>query len=150
MPTSLWFVVPVIVAIGVGQVTQNVMNSAIARSGGVLAAVFISVAVTFALLLVAYALGVGGIRSGVASALHAPPYLFMGGVFGFASVLGAVLFVPKIGGTGYIAVFLAGQLVGSLLLDQVGAFGLPRIPITPVRIIGALLLFGGARLVLWK
>mgnify|MGYP001568843096 CR=1 FL=1 len=46
------------------------------------------------------------------------------------------------------AAFVVGQLIGALLLDHFGAFGLRHIPITPVRIAGAALLLVGMRLVI--
>ena len=150
MPSSLWLLAPIILAVGVGAATQGVVNTALSRSTGAVAASFVSVAGTFLLMLIPLALGLGGSRAGIANALHGPPYLWIGGVFGAAVVVSAILVLPKVGVTSYMAFLVAGLLIGSLVLDHAGALGLQKYPVTPVRAAGAVLLLVGARLIAWR
>jgi len=150
MPTSLLLLAPIILAIGAGTATQNVVNTALSRHASAVGAAFISVTGTFLILLVLLVLNVGGSRTSVSSALHAPPYLWIGGIFGVLVLISAVMLVPRVGAATFVAFLVAGQLIGALVLDQLGAFGLPRFPVTPLRVLGVFLLIGGARLVLWR
>lgn len=150
MPTSLLLLAPIILAIGVGMATQNVVNTALSRAASVVVAAFISVTGTFLIMLVGLALNVNGGRAALPTALQAPAYLWIGGVFGALLLVAAVLLVPKVGAATFVAFLVAGQLIGSLVLDQVGAFGLQKFGVTPVRVAGAVLLLAGARLIAWR
>jgi transporter family-2 protein len=150
MPTSLWILAPIILAVGAGIATQNVVNTALSRYASALGAAFFSVTGTFLVLLVLVLLNAGGSRTMVGNALHAPAYLWIGGIFGVLVLTSAVLLIPRVGAATFIAFLVAGQLIGALVLDQLGAFGLPRFPATWVRVLGVALLIGGARLVLWR
>ncbi|MSQ11764.1 MAG: DMT family transporter [Dehalococcoidia bacterium] len=150
MPNSLWLLGPLVLAVGLGGATQAAMNTALSRHTGSLGAAFISVVGSFVVLAAALAIGLAAGRAHLGGATNAPAYLWIGGVFGAVFLVASVLIIPKIGTASFIAFLVAGQLVGSLLLDQVGAFGLPKFEATPVRIIGAALLLVGARLVALK
>lgn len=150
MLNSLWLLAPIILAIGAGAATQNVVNTALSRHVSAVGATFISVTGTFLILLVLLLGNAGGARTAVGSALQAPPYLWIGGIFGVLVLVSAVLLVPRVGAATFVAYLVAGQLIGALVLDQLGAFGLPRYPVTILRVVGVVLLIGGARLVLWR
>ena len=45
---------------------------------------------------------------------------------------------------------MLGQLGAALALDTFGWLGLPRLPLSPTRILGALLLLAGVLLIQWK
>ena len=51
--------------------------------------------------------------------------------------------VTVIGAAGLTAALVTGQMVGSLLLDRFGVFGLTRVPIDRVRVAAAVALFLG-------
>jgi bacterial/archaeal transporter family-2 protein len=76
-----------------------------------------------------------------------PWYAWIGGVYGAAYVAIAAYAAPKIGLGSLITIGIAGQVVVALLLDHVGAFGLPRNPVNLVRISGILLVVAGVVLV---
>ena len=134
------------VAVGIGIALQSAVNTALARRVGTLEATLVSVTVTW--LFVAILLLTGLRRGSLGQVVSAPPYLFIGGFLGAAVLITAITVVPRLGTGGLIAAFVVGQLIGSLLLDHFGAFGLRHIPITPVRLAGAALLLVGMRLVL--
>jgi transporter family-2 protein len=80
----------------------------------------------------------------------APPHLLLGGAFGAVFVGSAIYFIPRMGATAMITSFITGQLICSLIIDHYGLFGLPRAPVTMVRIFGIFLLFAGLLLVIKK
>jgi transporter family-2 protein len=47
-----------------------------------------------------------------------------------------------------MAAIIAGQLTTAALLDHFGLFGLRHLPLTPLRLIGMLLLAAGATLII--
>ncbi|MFH1141578.1 MAG: DMT family transporter [Chloroflexota bacterium] len=133
-------------AVGIGIALQSAVNTALARRIGTLEATLVSVTVTW--LFVAILLLAGLRRGSLGQVLSVPPYLLIGGFLGAAVLITAITLVPRLGTGGLIAAFVVGQLIGSLLLDHFGAFGLRHIPITPVRLAGAALLLVGMRLVI--
>jgi len=68
--------------------------------------------------------------------------------FGGAYILVATRTVPVIGVAAFASAAVAGQLIGSLLLDQMGAFGNDRHELDLGRIVGVVLLLVGAKLVI--
>lgn len=70
---------------------------------------------------------------------------WVGGPLGALIVLaGASLVGPgKLGAGAFIALVVGGQLLGSLLLDHFALMGLAPAPLTPGRVVGALLVVAG-------
>ena len=85
---------------------------------------------------------------GVAAGFREPPWLWLNGVMGAIVVLTITFTAPRIGTFATIGLLIAGQLAMGVLIDYLGLFGLDRIPLSAARIIGLLLLAGGAVLVL--
>lgn len=75
-----------------------------------------------------------------------PWWAWIGGVIGAVYVAAATLLIPRMGAAPLICLVVFGQLVGSLLLDHYGVLH-PRQPIDATRVLGALLVIGGALLV---
>jgi transporter family-2 protein len=125
---------------------QAPTNAMLARAAGSpVNAAFISFAVgMLALVAVAMALGVRP-NGGEVRAL--PWYAWTGGLYGAVFVAVAAFAAPRMGVTYFLMVAIAGQLAMALLLDRLGAFGLPRVEISPARIIGVVLVLAGAFLV---
>ena len=76
-----------------------------------------------------------------------PWWVWTGGLLGAFNVLAPVLLVGRLGTALLFAAIITGQLICSLLVDHLGALGLPRHPITPARLFGTALLFAGVYLV---
>jgi transporter family-2 protein len=74
-------------------------------------------------------------------------WAWTGGFFGAIYIAVSILLVPRIGAAMFIALLVAGQMIGSLVFDQFGAFGLPQHSIDLPRMLGAALLVAGAVLV---
>ncbi|TPG80440.1 DMT family transporter [Pseudomonas arsenicoxydans] len=77
----------------------------------------------------------------------APLWMWAGGAFGVCFVALALMLVPKLGASGFIALALAGQVVASLVLDHFGLFGLVERHMTLPRVLGAVLLVAGVALI---
>ncbi|ANH97063.1 hypothetical protein A8L59_06540 [Pseudomonas koreensis] len=126
---------------------QSAINSNLARGLGhplwaTLASLLVSVLV---LLPVILALRLPLPSLGFIS--KAPLWMWAGGAFGVCFVALAVMLLPKLGASGFVALALAGQVIASMLLDHFGLFGLVEKQLTMSRVLGALLLIGGVVLI---
>ena len=141
-------VVPMLLVLAAGGMIslQAPTNAMLARAGGspVLAAL-ISFAVGTVVLLGVWL--ASGSRPRASSFAGLPPYAWFGGAYGALYVAVAAYAAPKIGLASLITIGIAGQIVMALLLDHMGAFGLPRDPLSIGRIAGALLVVAGVVLV---
>ena len=130
--------------VGITAAMQPPINAALARRTGDLESATISFAVgTVALFLVALFLG-GGSFGDVRGA---PMWQLTGGLVGALFVWSTIVMVPRLGAAGLVAGVIAGQLVGGLVIDRFGLFGLPVTAITWPRMLGLLLLLVGGALV---
>jgi transporter family-2 protein len=77
----------------------------------------------------------------------APLWMWAGGAFGVCFISLALMLLPKLGASGFIALALAGQVVASLVLDHFGLFGLVERQMTLPRVLGAVLLVAGVALI---
>jgi transporter family-2 protein len=77
----------------------------------------------------------------------APLWMWAGGAFGVCFISLALVLLPKLGASGFLALALAGQVVASLALDHYGLFGLVERQMTLSRVFGALLLVAGVVLI---
>lgn len=82
-----------------------------------------------------------------ASLVRAPWWIWMGGVVGAVYVASAAAFASKLSAAGWLSLIVTGQIVASLVLDHYGFIGYPRVPITPWRVFGAVLLLAGVVIV---
>ncbi|MFJ2280535.1 DMT family transporter [Pseudomonas sp. NPDC087803] len=126
---------------------QSAINSNLARGLGhplwaTLASLLVSVLV---LLPVILALRLPLPSLGFIS--KAPLWMWAGGAFGVCFVALAVMLLPRLGASGFVALALAGQVIASMLLDHFGLFGLVEKQLTMSRVLGALLLIGGVVLI---
>lgn len=72
-----------------------------------------------------------------------PVWGYAGGSLGAVYVALTILAVPRLGTAATVAFLVAGQMAASLVLDQLGVFGLPEHPINLWRVLGACLLTAG-------
>lgn len=160
--------IPLVVAfvVGLGAATQFAMIGALARERGAPEATFISLMGTVSgiAILLAVRLWRGappalptpldrlatialiGICAGallVIALRGSQPYFAFTGVFAVAFLISTALIVPRIGIGLFFITNAAGTLVGSILFDQIGAFGAHSVPVTPMKLIGfAVVLLG--------
>jgi transporter family-2 protein len=123
---------------------QGATNATLAGRTSLAAAVFLNALV----LVVAAGLVWLVSRKGFATDPPSPWYLYLGGFYGLVIIAGAAFAFPRIGAGPTTALMMAAQLSMALVLDHLGFPG-GRIDVTPARLLGAVLLFAGALLVLW-
>jgi len=76
----------------------------------------------------------------------APWFLYLGGVYGFVIIVSLAFVFPRIGAAVAIALVVLGQGCAALAIDHFGLMGMPREPVTLVRVAGLLLIGGGVAL----
>ena len=86
--------------------------------------------------------------AGYSAALDSPKWLWLGAAIGVFVVGAITLAAPRIGTTATVALLIAGQLGAALAIDRLGWFGVERVAVTWVRILGVALLVVGAALTL--
>lgn len=79
----------------------------------------------------------------IANLRHTPWWNWIGGPLGALIVLAGAALVSELGAALFIALVVGGQLLCSLLLDHYALLGLKEQPITPGRVLGALLVLAG-------
>ena len=126
---------------------QSAINSNLARGlGHPLWATLVSLLVSvFVLLPVILALRLP--PPSMAFISKAPLWMWAGGAFGVCFVALAVMLLPKLGASGFVALALAGQVIASMALDHLGLFGLVEKQLTVSRVLGAVLLIAGVVLI---
>jgi transporter family-2 protein len=137
------------VVAGLAGSVQVAVSGAFGKRIGVLeatafGAIFAALIVTALVLVTRQGFG------GVASGLREPPWLWLNGVMGAIVVTTITFTAPRIGTFATIGLLIAGQLAMGVVIDALGLFGLEQIPIGWERIVGLVLLAGGAMLVLQR
>jgi transporter family-2 protein len=79
-----------------------------------------------------------------------PPWAWTGGIIGAGVVLIALTATPRLGAATTVMLFIAGQLLCSLLIDHWGLLGVPVHPIDLPRILGVVCLIAGVILIRWS
>jgi bacterial/archaeal transporter family-2 protein len=133
--------------VGAGLVVQVGMNSTL-RSllGSPIVAALISFLVG-SLALAVYA-GLARTPLPLRAQLGAvPAWAWLGGVLGAFYVASSVIVGPRLGAATLLALVVLGQLGTSLIVDHYGWLGFPQHPLNLVRVLGAVLLFGGVLLI---
>jgi bacterial/archaeal transporter family-2 protein len=84
---------------------------------------------------------------GRAQLLGPPAWAWLGGILGAFYVVGTIVAGPRLGAAALVSLVILGQLGASLLFDHFGWLGFPLHPLSLTRVLGAVLLFGGALLI---
>lgn len=126
------------------QATTNNKMAAVIDSP--LLAAFVSFLVgTIALFAVVVASGTP--LASLSSIREAPPVAWLGGFLGAFFVAAAVLLVPRLGVAMTFSLFIAGQMLASLVIDHFGLLGLPVKEVSFVRVAGVILITAGVILI---
>lgn len=100
----------------------------------------VGAAVLFVVVLAAY-------RGGTRHWSDAPWWAWLGGGLGAVYVTASIVVAPRIGAAAFFSALVAAQLATSLLADRFGWVGYAHREITPLRLLGIVLVFTGAALV---
>jgi bacterial/archaeal transporter family-2 protein len=129
---------------GVLLIFQPLMNAILARAiGSPFGATLVSliVSLTGAILMVAIT-GRGTMTRETLSTV--PWWVFLAGLVGLIFVLAGVTIAPVTGALVFIVCVIAGQLVGALVADHFGLFGIAVRHVSVGRLLGLALVLGGA------
>lgn len=137
-----------VITAGVGGMLamQAPINGALGGHIGKLQAALVSFVVGTTLLTLIVFVFAGGISAGTGVG-SLPWYYFIGGLLGAGYIATVIFTVGTLGAGGITAATISAQLVTSILLDQIGAFGLEKQPVTLTRLAGVGFLAVGTYLV---
>jgi transporter family-2 protein len=147
---GIYFLLPLSVFIGISMASQAGINSQLrmALSNPVQAA-FISFLIgTIILGVIALVQGDAWFKGNSLASI--PWWAWLGGVLGAFNIAMSIFLAPKLGALVLAISIVVGQIVASLVLDQNGWLGYPKIDITLNRVIGALFVVVGLILVVKK
>jgi transporter family-2 protein len=140
---------PSVLAIGAGIsfVIQQGVNSDLRTALGSAAwAGFVSyLGGTLCMLVLAYALH--DTFPPASAIVRSNWWAWTGGLFGAIYIAISIFILPRLGAATFVALLVAGQMLGSLVLDSYGLLGAPEHAVGPGRILGAILLIGGVVLI---
>jgi transporter family-2 protein len=149
MRIGLGFLIPALIAVGAG--VSFVMQSAVnAQLRTVLASPVRASFISYlggTLVMAVIALALRESWSYASDFTHSSWLLWTGGFFGAIYVIVSIVLLPRLGAATVFACLVTGQMIGSLLFDQYGLFGLTQRSIDPTRIAGAVLLVAGVVLI---
>jgi len=132
MAATFWIALLCIGIGGIALAVQAPINAALGHSvGDSLSAAMISFGIGFLLLLAL--VGVRGSLPSIGAIKAVPWWCWTGGIFGAFYVWAVLWSVPKLGVVTTFAALILGQLTTALILDSIGAFGLPVKEITMQR-----------------
>lgn len=134
---------------GVTMALQGSLNTALGKVIGLLEATFVVhlVGLLFvAALLFVFRLGDGDLGLFTQS----PWYYYLGGLLGVIIVYGVVRSISRVGVAAATTAIILGQVLTASLVDHLGLWGMHRVPFTWHRMVGTLLMAGGAWLLLKK
>jgi transporter family-2 protein len=85
-----------------------------------------------------------GWQSGaLAGLLRVNPILLTAGAMGASLVFGIAYLIPRLGAGPFTYALLAGQIVSAMVLSHYGWLGSPKQPITPMGIVGVVVMVIG-------
>lgn len=143
----VWMLVIFALAAGGGFSLQSVVNHNLRVAvGDPVRAAFISF-LTGTVLLFIISMVIPKRWPDPAMLFRSPWWIWMGGIFGMAMVLSAILVAPRLGTAVFISLIVTGQLVMSLVIDHYGILGIDRHPINIWRVCGAVFLLAGVVLI---
>lgn len=76
-----------------------------------------------------------------------PWWAYLGGLLGAFLVTVTIFAVPRLGATTMFALFIAGQMLASIIYDHFGILGYPKHPVSLIRVLGVVMIFIGVALV---
>lgn len=83
----------------------------------------------------------------LASLAQSSWWMWIGGGLGALYVWSTIFAAPKIGAGAALGFIIAGQMIAGLFLDHFGLLGLTRHAVTPLRIIGTVLVILGVSMI---
>jgi transporter family-2 protein len=137
------------VAAGLAGSVQIAVMSRLGERVGVMEALAVSTLLTAVLALGALSIARRSV-AGYERSLHVPWWMLSGGVLSLLIVFTITYAGPRIGTAATVGILIAGQLAMGVAIDRWGLFGSRQIALHWPRVLGIVLLAGGAALSLRK
>ena len=135
------------ILMGVALSTQPAINATMSRIvGNPLLAASISISISLALVTAIWLITGEGLPDFGQFGLL-PWWVFVGGVVGAIFVAGSIVTVPVLGVALFFVCMVTGQVIGSVVIDQFGAFGLEVKPLNTLKVVGLTMVLLGAGIV---
>lgn len=144
---NIYLLLPLSLLIGLSLASQSGVNAQlrVALSSPIQAAFISFLTGTIILGAIAFAQGLPWFKPGTLSSI--PWWAWAGGIFGAFNIAMSVFLAPKLGAVVLTMSVVCGQIITSLVLDQNGGLGYPRIELSASRVAGAALIVAGVLLV---
>lgn len=142
-----WLLLPIPVAAGAALTTQFAVN---AQLRTVVGGPVIAAAISFfvgTVALVAAALVVDRHVPEVSAVTSSPWWVWIGGLLGAVFVLASIILTPRLGAAPTVGLFLAGQILASIIIDHFGLLGAAVREASLPRLLGLALVLAGVFLV---
>jgi transporter family-2 protein len=132
---------------GILMAVQGSLNTALSKVVGLWEATFVvHVTGTAVLVAVLFFLRIG--RGDWTQLTQAPWYAYLGGLIGVFIIYLVAASIPSVGVANATTAIIVGQVLTAVIIDQIGGFGLARIPCGWNQVAGLVLLALGAKLLL--
>ncbi len=131
---------------GVAMAGQGSMNSAVSKVIGLSESTFIVHLSATLVMFIILLLGLG--NGNWANYTKVPWYYYAGGLIGVMITYGVVISIAKLGAAVATTSIIVGQVLAACLLDHFGLFGLEKVPMTWLKLLGVGFLALGAKLLL--
>lgn len=150
MPLEMLFFVFVALMVGAGYPVQAGVNATIAQFHGhpLYAALTNTVVASLVLLVVILVLRLPLPQPAKLAA--APLWAWTGGCLGGFFVLSSLVLAPKLGAAVFVSTTIVGTMAASLVIDHYGFLVYKAQPISPFRLVGAVLVVVGMLIIQWK
>lgn len=130
--------------IGFGLPVQTAINSRLRHVvGSPLRSSMISFSVGTLFLALLLLVSMQGLLISQAVVGSQPWWIWTGGILGVIYLTGNIVLFPHLGAAQTVIMPIVGQLIMSMLIDNFGWFSAPQHALTPIRIIGALVVLAG-------
>ena len=136
----------VMMAVGAFNAIQAPVVSSLSRRSSLISAVTMSFLIAATCMIVLMLVT----RSGLPSLQGAVWWEYLGGVTTISFVLATTFLVSRIGLMAIIAANVTAQLSAGMMIDRMGWFGLEKVQVSWMRVVGGLLLVVGALMVARK
>src|SRR5262245_29875625 len=142
------FLLFLVVALGgAGLTMQMAWNSRLRiGTGSPVLTTIVSICVSLLSLLLVWASGLTQ-RGSLPAFSSVPKWAWFGGVFAAYYLVASLVAIPKLGAAAVFSLVIAGQMIGALILDSTGAFGVPQLSLTTSRVFGTGVLLLGVILI---
>jgi transporter family-2 protein len=131
---------------GLTMAVQGSLNAALSKVTGLFPATLVVHVLGTILTAIAVVFHIGD--GNLAKITAAPWYTYLGGVLNVLIIAAVAVTIPRLGAASATTAIIVGQVLTALCIDQLGCFGLNKVPFTWTKLLGLALLAAGAWLLL--